>query len=288
MQIPLSAFPYNHPRSFEYDVINTIIVKNNQLVENFFKDHKTGVYANWKITDRKGNSIIVDETDCEWLSPTFFRNKDELYGLSLIIKSNSTKLFLTKVRAKVDFKTFTPISKYYAKDKNRYYYGPGGKTIKENHLDVYFDDSYKNEWYKIRPDKKRDSILYLWDSYVAKSKDKVYWRGRVLKEAHISLKQITRYSWADDFSVYENASSLKPKKIEKVDRESLVYMNIIKPNSIKGLITDKYKPVYRYLYNDTLNKKQAEFDFKEHTPLFEKYRGSISQDYWWYKMERDI
>lgn len=283
MKISKSLFPDNVPRSSEYQIIATITIKDNRLMENYYRDHKTNTLTNWFLNDRKGNPIYFDANDCEWLSPTFVRNKEELYGFSLIIKSNSTKLYLTRIRAKVDFKSFKAIGRFYAKDDNRFYFGIGGKTIKEDNLELFFDNTYKKEWIKLHSISTNTAVKF-WNSKIAISGEKVYWNGRLSKDIHSSLKRITPFYWADNYSVFEyNLQNIK--KANGIDRASLIYENTIKGNTIKGFVTDKYKPVYCYRDQREPNEK---FDFKHFAPLFKKRRGTLSEDYWWYKMEKRL
>ena len=284
MKISSSLFPNNIPQGREFQLISTLTFKDNRLVENFYFDPKSNAQKNSFINDNNGNPIYIDENDWEWLSPTFLRNKNELYGFSLIEKSNSIKLFLTRVKAKVHFESFKAIGRFYGKDKNRCYFGPGGKTITENHLELFFDDTYREEWIKLNPDVPNDPKMNLWNSKIATSGEKVYWDGKLANGIHSSLKRLTYSYWADDYSVFEyNLQTLK--KINGFDRNSLIYKNIIKNNSIKELITDKYKPANCYL---TKNEPTKKYDFIQFAPLFEELRGTLTNDYWWYKMENTL
>lgn len=282
MKISESLFPNNIPQCREYQIISTITIKDNRLIENYYRDHKTNTYTNWFLNDRKGNPIYFDENNCEWLSPTFLRNKEELYGFSLIEKSNSTKLFLTRVKGKVDFKSFKAIGRFYAKDDNRFYFGLGGKTIKEDSLELFFDDTYKKEWNKLYP--INNMAVSLWNSKIAISGEKIYWNGKLSKGVHSSLKRITNVYWADNYSLFEHDHQ-NIKKINGIDRESLIYENSINGNAISGFVTDKYKPAYCYRNQSEPNEK---YDFKQFAPLFEKRRGTLNGDYWWYKMENSL
>ncbi len=284
MKIPQNLLRKNVPLCRELEIISTIVIKNNRLVENYFLEHKTQTKLNWFINDKKGESIFFDEDDCEWLTPTFIRNKDELYGLSLIEKSNSTKLFLTKVKSKIDFDSFEPIGRFYAKDKNHYYFGPGGKKIREDYLELFFDETYKNEWRKLHPERNTSIETKLWNSKIAVSKEKVYWNGRLKKEIHPSLKRISQYFWADDYFVFEYDLQ-RLKKLNSFDRQTLIYKNFIKNGSLVCLVTDLHKPAYCYFDN---SKPSHKYDFKRFSPLFEELRGKISNEYWWYKMENSL
>jgi hypothetical protein len=284
MKIAANLFPNNTPQCKEYQVISTLVIQDKRLVENYYRDHKTNTQTNWFLNDRKGNPIYFDEKDCEWLSPTFIRNKDELYGFSLVEKGSATKLFLTRIKGKVHFESFKAIGRFYAKDANHFYFGPGGKTIKEGQLELFFDDSYKEQWIKLNPDRNMDPIVSLWNSTIAISGEKVYWNGKLAKDLHSSLKRLTSNYWADNYSVFEyNLQNLK--KLIGFDRASLIYKNSINGNSIQGLLTDKNKPAYCYTNQTEPNEK---YDFKRFAPPFEELRGAIDKDYWWYKMENRL
>ncbi|GAA4113904.1 hypothetical protein GCM10022393_13130 [Aquimarina addita] len=285
MKISQYLLHNNTPQCRELEIIPTITIKNNRLVENYYQDYKTKSKMNWFINDRKGEVIFFDENDCEWLSPCFIRNKNELYGFSLIEKSNSKKIFLTKVKTQVDFESFEPIGRFYAKDKNHFYYGPGGKKIKEDYLELFFDETYREEWNELYPDRNIPSKIKRWNSKIAVSNEKVYWNGMLKKDIHPSLKRITKLYWADDYSVFEYDLQ-RLKKIDQFDRKTLIYKNFINKNgSIVSLITDINKPAYCYNGNLKPNEK---YDFKKFTPLFEELRGKISNDFWWYKMENSL
>lgn len=271
------------PQSREYQIISTIQIKDKQLVEHYYQNHETNATTNWVLNDRKGTPIYFDENDCEWLSPTFIRNKEELYGFSLVEKSRSTKLFLTRVKGKVDFKSFKAIGRFYAKDNNRCYFGPGAKIIKEDKLELFFDDTYKQEWLKSHSN-TNNPAANIWNSKIAVSGEKMYWNGRLLKDVHSSLKRITSYYWADKYSVFEyDLQNLK--KIDGIDRASIIYTNSSKGNAINGLVTDKNKPVHCYLSG---NEPSEKYDFKTFSPLFKERRAEIDENYWWYKMEKRI
>lgn len=280
MTLPENAFPAgNLHYGRNYQIISKISIHENVLVDHYFKHD--GKLLNWVISDRKGKPIVVNPDDCEWLSQTFFRNEDTLYGFSLIEKGSSTKLFLTPVKGKVDFSTFEPLGENYAKDKNRYYYGPGGKVIKENHLELFADETYKEEWYKLYPEKKTDQSLLLWKSKIVTAGEKVYWKGTLAKGVDSSLKRINYSLFADSCNAYEY-NLQRIKKIEGVDVSSLVFCNFIKNGAIKGLASDKFKPIYRYTRNEALEKG---YDFKEHKPLFHERKDELGPDYWWYHLE---
>ncbi|CAH8285707.1 DKNYY family protein [Mariniflexile fucanivorans] len=283
MKISESLFPNNVPQCREYQIISTIIIKDNRLVENYFRDYKTNIYKNWFINDRKVTPVFFDENDCEWLSPTFIRNKKELYGFSLIEKSNSTKLFLTQVKGNVDFKSFKAIGRFYAKDNNRFYFGPGGKIIKGDSLELFFDDTYKKEWINSSPN-SNNTFANLWNSKIAISGERIYWNGKLSKDIHSSLKRITKFFWADNYSVFSyDLQNLK--KINDFDRKSLIYENTINEKPINGLVSDKYRPAYCYVNKTEPNET---YDFQQFAPLFDKLRGTIDEDYWWYKMEHRL
>lgn len=284
MKIPQYLLHNNTPRCRELEIISTITIKNNRLIENYYQDYKTKSKMNWFINDRKGEAIFFDENDCEWLSPTFIRNKNELYGFSLIEKSNSTKLFLTKVKTQVDFESFKSIGRFYAKDKNHYYFGPGGKKIKEDYLELFYDETYREEWNELHPDRNILLETKIWNSKIAVSKEKVYWDGRLKKEIHPSLKRISQYFWADNYSVFEYDLQ-RLKKLDLFDRQTLIYKNFIRNGSLVCLITDIRKPANCY-FNDS--KPSHKYDFKRFTPLFEELRGKISNEYWWYQMENSL
>ncbi len=271
-------------RGREFEIISTMTIKHNRIVENYFTDYHNKTKVNGYINNRKGEPIYFDENDSEWLSPTFVRNKNELYGFSLIEKSNSTKLFLTRVRAPVDFESFKSIGRFYAKDKNHYYYGPGGKSIKEDYLELFFDDTYLDEWKEAYPDRITPFEYSLWNSEIAVSKEKVYWKGIYKKEIHPSLKRISQFVWADDFSVFEYDLQ-RLKKIDAFDRQTLIYKNFIRNGSKVSLVTDIHKPIESY-YRDS--EPRYKYEFKNYAPLFEELRGKISHEYWWYKMEKSL
>lgn len=284
MDIPLISFPNKIPQGREYEIISTMTIINGRLVENYFRDHKTNILTNWCLNDQNGNPIEFDKKDYEWLSPTFIRNKDELYGFSLIEKSKSIKLFLTRIRTKVDFKSFKCIGRFYAKDNNHFYFGPGGRIIKEDYLDLFFDETYKEEWVKLNPELNNSNLISLWNSKIAVSGEKIYWKGRLAKGVHSSLKRITQFYWADNYSVFEyDLQNLK--KINGIDRNSLIYKNIVIGNSLKGFVTDKYKPAYCYSDDSEPNEK---YDFEWFTPIFEAKRKTLGKDYLWYKMEDSL
>lgn len=274
MTLPDSAFPVGHQfYGSNYQIITRITIENNELVDNTWQDGN-GNLLKGRIRTQKGELINVNPQNCEWLSQTFFRNEDDLYGFSVIVKSNSSKMFFTKVKEQVDFDSFVSIGKNFAKDKNNYYFGPRGKVIKEDHLQVYFDESYKEGLVN-------QNVLGLWNSKVATASEKVYWDGVLLKGVHSSLKRVCHYLYADQNYIYE-FNLQKIKKIEGVDRASFVCYNYLKNKSIKSLASDKFKPVYCYTNKRELNE---DFDFEYFRPLFEHLRGKISSDYWWYELE---
>ncbi|WAC02980.1 DKNYY domain-containing protein [Lacinutrix neustonica] len=193
-------------------------------------------------------------------------------------------MFLTPFKAKVDFETFEPLGKNYAKDKYRYYYGPGAKIINEKNLELFFDNTYKKEWLKLNPDENPKQVLSHWDSKIATTDEKVYWCGKLAKNVHPSLKRITPDFFADHQCVYSyNKQTIK--KIEGVDIDSLVFVNIIKNNSILGIVSDKFKPIYKYLSKENDFSK---FDFKFNAPLFEMKREILNSNYWWYQLEKTV
>ena len=282
MKLPDSAFPnglLNYGKN--HKIIDTITIENKELVEHYYVDEKETLVC-WHIGSRNKSPILINPEDCEWLSQTFFRNENTLYGFSVIEKGRSTKLYLTAIKGTVDFDSFESLGENFAKDKYRYYYGPGGKIIKETHLELFFDQTYMETCININTSFKNDSLLKLWKSEVAISGEKVYWKGRLAKDVHSSLKWVTLYNFIDDYNAY-NYDLQNIKKIEGVDIDSLVYLNSIKGGFIKSLICDKYRPLYRYPPDLEVDDK---LDYNEFKPLFSKYRDKLNEDYWWFKLEK--
>lgn len=284
MKLPDSAFP-NGLNSYgrNHQIIDKITIRRNQLVVDYFQ--KNGVLFQRPIGTRNKTEITVNRNDCEWLSQTFFRNENVLYGFSLIEKSASSKMFLSPIKGQVDFDTFKPIGKNYAQDKNRSYYGPGGKIISEKSLELFSDETYKEVWYQAHPNLQNDIELKLWNSEIASCGEKIYWKGKLAAGVDSSLKRVTAMNFMDKTHVYEyNLQNIK--KIEGVDINSLVYFNYLSPsNSIKSLICDKYQPLYCYLLG---RKIESKFDFKTFKPLFNSKRTELNADYWWFKLEKEL
>ena len=272
----------NLPPSRELEVIKTMSIKENRLVENYFKDFTTQQKVNWFVNNKKGEPILIDESNYEWLSPTFIRIQNDLFGFSLIEKSNSVKLFLTKVKEDVDFDTFQPLNRFYAKDKHRYYYGPGGKTIKEDNLKPLFNDEYQQAWNKLYPERATPLNFELWNTKNAISPNHMYWHGMLKKELHTSLRRISQFFWVDDYSVYYYDLQ-RLKKLEDFDRSTLLFKTEVREGRLKSFITDINKSAHCYINNSEPNPK---YDYNEYAPFFEELRGSISENYWWYKMEK--
>ncbi len=192
-------------------------------------------------------------------------------------------MFLTKIKGQVDFGTFDPIGLNFARDKNRFYYGPGGKTIQTTDLRPFFNMVYKQEVYGNTPQIQRELKLELWKTRMAVEEESVYWDGILLKGVKgKSLRRVCTNLFADADHLYD-FNLQKIKKIEGVDRDSFVYFNELKGNSIHSYATDKFKPIYCYALNRELDRQ---WDFRRMRPLFEHLRNQIGNDYWWYKIER--
>lgn len=202
--------------------------------------------------------------------------------MALIEKSASTNLFLTLVKAKVGFETFEPLGMNYTRDKNRYYYGSSAKVINEDHLQLFYDETYRAELIvKLDADIYREEInLKIWNSKVAISQQNVYWNGILKKELGLSLKRVTRFFYIDDSNVYYyNLQTLK--KLEGVDKASVIYENYVSNSGyIKSLICDKYKPIHCYLQKSEIDPSH---DFEVFEPLFEKYVAQLTKEYWWFQ-----
>ncbi|MCB0456665.1 MAG: DKNYY domain-containing protein [Flavobacteriaceae bacterium] len=285
MILPLTAFPEGLPTfGINAEIIEKMTVVNNELTDNYYKD-RTGKPLNLKIGTRNGSPVFINPDNSEWLSQTFFRNENELFGFSHIIKGASVKMFFTKIKGRVDFTSFEPLGLNFAKDKNKFYYGPGGKVINETSLHLYSNDEYKQDAYKDSTEMDNTKELNLWKSKIAITEKAVYWDGQLLKEVEPTTLQRVCYNiYADKYNVYDYDLQ-KIKKIEGIDRNSFIYYNHLENNSLKSYATDKYKPMHCY----TLNRKiDADFDFDYMRPLFEYYRGKISEDYWWYKLEKKL
>ncbi|MGD1840001.1 MAG: hypothetical protein ACFB0B_03770 [Thermonemataceae bacterium] len=85
--------------------------------------------------------------------------------------------------------------------------------------------------------------LALWNNEITTTQDKVYWKGKLARSVHPSLKRITRWNFIDDYNTY-HYDLQNSKVIAGVDRSSLIFMNISTGRSVKRLICDKYKPLY--------------------------------------------
>lgn len=230
------------------------------------------------IVNRKKEELLVDADSFKPISDCYFLDNNDIYALHLIIKSASTKIYFSKL-IHPDRESFQPISRYFAKDKNSYYYL--NKKIKESYLELFDDQTYKLD---IGIKKSKEDGHALWCSRVAISKDTIYWQGIEKKEVDVSLKKITPYLYADKNNVYSyNLQNIK--KIAGVDRKSLVYFNVLKNNSIYGYATDKHKPISCYVNKSEISQK---YDYKKYTSFFKKNRDKLSQEYWWYKMEKTI
>jgi len=250
------------------NVIKTMlsILTVTELIESIVNNGKTVTLYGQPFTNRKGEPILLDAQTFKSIGIGFFADRNNVYGLTYTRKSNSQKIYLTPIK-NVDIDTFQSLSLYYAKDANQYYYAQGGKIIKEKNL-VLFKDDYLNNKY---PDR---TTTNQWISEIALGNEFVYVRGRKLKNADPkTFRRPQQFYFTDKNSVYfKNGPSIKP--ILGVDMNSLIFFS-------KGFGTDKHK----HLYAHESKQELTTYDFEFYRDDFEKLRGTISNDYWWYKME---
>jgi len=273
MKIPTNTIPKN--------VIQTLFRVHTQLgtIKKMVVEKNDTVTINGKpLTNTKKDIIQIDSNSFRCLSPSFFCDINNVYGLKYILKSNSEKFYLSMIKG-VDLASFKSINMYYAQDKNRSYYGPGGKIIKEIGLQLFNDDYSNNK--KIsgsNVDNSRDySSTYSWSSNIILGKNNVYFNGKILKGADVStFKRPHRSYLIDKNRVYvKNGPSIRPT--EGVDMNSLIFFK-----SESYYCTDKFQPLDCYVYGNKLSQNHFNF-FK---PYFEAQRNQLSNDYWWYKMEK--
>ncbi|CAH0289956.1 DKNYY domain-containing protein [Chryseobacterium sp. Bi04] len=226
------------------------------------------------IMDKNKNPLIIDIDTFSCISYGFFKDKNAVYGLTYISRKNSEKCYLTVLKD-ADPDSFEPISMLYAKDKNRYYYAEDARVIAEKDLMLLlsYTTKYQDEEF---PDLK---ATYTWSSYIAIGQNFVYNRGLKLKGADSgTFVQMSQYYYKDKDNFYvKDGRTVKPLK--NIDIKSF----IILADDNYVMATDKNKPMMCYA-NDS--KPEEWYDY--YRPYFEKLRDEISDDYWWYKLEKTL
>lgn len=227
------------------------------------------------IMDKSKNPLAIDVDTFSCISYGFFKDKNAVYGLTYISSKNSEQYYFTVLKD-ADPDSFEPISMLYGKDKNRYYYyyyyAEDAKVIAETDLmplSGYTTEHQDKEF----PDLK---ATYTWSSQIAIGQNFVYSRGLKLKGADPStFIQISQYYYKDKDNFY-----VKHGKTVKLLKNIDVKSFIILADDNSDMATDKNKPMICY---GSDSKPEEWYDY--YSPYFEKLRGKISADYWWYRLE---
>jgi len=273
MEIPINTIPKDVVPSLfgvyvQIKTIEQMVVEKNNTITIDGKP----------LTNTKKDIVQIDSATFKCISLSFFCDKNNVYGLNYILKSASVKYYLSKIKG-VDLTSFKPISMYYAQDKNRSYFGPGGKIIKEIDLQLFHDDYANNKRISGKSvDNTIDySSTFSWSSDFMLGKEHVYYRGKVLKEADPkTFKRPHQSYFIDKNRIYEK-NGLSIKAFEGVDMDSLIFFK-----NKSYYCTDKHQPLDCYVFGNELNERH----FDSFKPYFEAQRNQLPKDYWWFEMEK--
>jgi hypothetical protein len=218
-------------------------------------------YQGNPIGDKKGNIVSVDNASFKALSFGFFADKTRAYGLTHIIKSNSTTICLTPFH--LDVNSFEVINLDYAKDKNYTYFADGAKSIKGTDYTVLTKTTPLGQLNTI----EKQTQTEIWQSDFILNKGYVYYRGKLVKDAlPDSFRKLNRYWYKDDKSVFLQ-DGLFLSEQPKIHAASFIALG-----SMDG--TDKDDPIASILYNtpnESLVDKKPYQDFFEAHPELSGY-----------------
>lgn len=240
-----------YARSF---LIKNLSVQNNQVY-----------YQGEPLKDKKKNKVEVDNNTFRALSYGFFADKNRGYGLTHIIKSNSTTICLTPF--KIDINSFEVINLDYAKDKANTYFADGARIIKGTNYTPLKIGTARATLNQI----ENLSETEIWQSDFVLNSESVYYRGKLLTNAlPNSFRKLDNYWHKDDASVFlENGLTIA--KEPKLHAPSFVALG-----SMDG--TDKYNPVITILHN---NAHESLIELKNYNDFFENH-PELS-DYWYFE-----
>lgn len=228
------------------------------------------VYQDIVIKDKKGITVQVDGESFRAISFGFFADKNQVYGLTQIIKSHSTTLALTPFQ--LDIASFEVINLDYAKDKNNTYFADGAIVMKGINYEVLNKKTPHGKLNVIQPFTETE----LWNSDFVLNDDYVFYRGKLVEHAlPQSFRRLGNYWYKDIASVFFK-NGLSISHFPEMDAPSFL--------EIAGhQATDKFKPIETALHNyapESLLYKSVYKDFFENTTEF--------SDYWYYKAKEKL
>lgn len=260
MQLP--SIPSDVNAAMFSIAVRSYLIKNMDILNNQL------YYQGKPINDKKGNIVIVDSSSFRALSFGFFADKNQAYGLTHIIKSNSTTICLTPV--KLDVASFEVINLDYAKDKNYTYFADGAKKIQGTDYTVLSKTTPLGQLNVI----EKLSETKIWQSDFILNKDHVYYRGTLVKYAlPDSFRQLNHYWYKDDASVFFQDGLFLTKE-SKLHAHSFIALG-----SMDG--TDKYNPITTILHNTV---HESVVDKKTYQDFFES-RSELSE-YWYFEAKK--
>lgn len=262
MQIPDNSFPH----TIKLGIYGISDIR--RVTEQITQIGHQIIYQGSLLVDKTKAPLPIHTETFRCLGYHFFADKDNMYGMTYY----KSELYFTLI-PNVDFETFEIINMHYAKDKNLSYYASGGKILKEQDLMplTAYTNIYQKEHY---PELEQ---TYTWMSTIAIGKKAVYNMGKKVQGADPkSFHQIGKYYYKDAYSVFLKYGTVL-RKLKNVDVASFIELS----DRAHSYASDKYKPVQ--CLDGT---KQPKDWFNFYRKDFEKLRGIIDSDYWWYQLEK--
>ena len=221
------------------------------------------------ITNKKKNILPIDAASFSTFGFGFFKDKNWVYGLTLIKKSNSEKFYLTPIK-NVDRESFETINQYYAKDKNNTYCSIDGRIIKDTQVRL-LDTKILNKTNQT----EAFTISEKWRTPFLLTKNEVFYRGKLLKEAQPDTFCKMGSYWLKDaknvFCKNGYSITLHPE----FHAPSFIAFGVMNG-------TDKFQGV-ETVFNKT--SPEALTNTKRYQSFFEKNQNY--NDYWYFKAKEN-
>ena len=228
------------------------------------------VYQDIFIKDKKGNTVLVDEKSFRAISFGFFADKNQVFGLTQIIKSHSTTIALTPLQLDID--SFEVINLDYAKDKNNTYFADGAVVMKGTNYSILDKQTPRGTLNIIQ----LATATEIWNSDFILNEEHVFYRGKLVEHAlPQNFRKLGSYWYKDTESVFFK-DGLSISHFPQMD--ALTFLEISGYQA-----TDKFKPIETALHNtapESLLYKSVYKDFFEGSTEF--------SDYWYFKAKEKL
>jgi len=278
------------------EAMTQIFVTDESTLEyrSFLIDNRPGkndevVHFAKTITNRKGEVIKVDHDSFSILTPSFFADKNLVYGVEYNLKKRVVTL--TPIKGVLQ-DTFQSVGLYYSTDGVNSYFAPTGKIIKNDVVRVMCDDQIG---YTLDEAQLRSIQIHnFWQSQIVLGQQEVYFRGQKISDSDAAtfkkIEAVQASVYKDSKQIYIEDSSRANSDLlplPSIDLKTFICVNLgKKPGTHRSIqyCGDKQGSIFWHV--EKLSSKKDKSSLKDiaprHKDFFESQKDNPTYKDFWY------